>query len=86
MFVGKARSFPYSVSFERDLTLVGSGLASKHLVRLEKLARDKHSTLLQFFLNYGRKNFITLGPGGCIIKHNGLEIYRFRSNLMCLQL
>jgi hypothetical protein len=30
---------------------------------LEKLARDKHSGLLQKFVNYGQKSFITLAPG-----------------------
>jgi len=41
---------------------VGSGLTNQHLTRLEKLARGKHSSLLQKFVKYGRKNFITLGP------------------------
>jgi hypothetical protein len=27
------------------------------------LARDKHSSLLQKFINYGQKSFITLAPG-----------------------
>ncbi len=31
--------------------------------RLEKLARDKHSSLLRKFVNYGRKRLITLVPG-----------------------
>jgi hypothetical protein len=30
---------------------------------LEKLAKDKHSSLLRKFVNYGQKGFITLGPG-----------------------
>jgi hypothetical protein len=29
------------------------GLGHKHWTRLEKLARDKHSSLLQKFVNYG---------------------------------
>jgi hypothetical protein len=61
--MGRARS----VSSERDFTQVGSGLANKHLTWLEKLARDKHSSLLQKLVNYDRKSFITLGPG-CILK------------------
>jgi hypothetical protein len=29
---------------------------------LEKLARDKHSILLQKFVNYGRNKFYSTGP------------------------
>jgi hypothetical protein len=29
---------------------------------MERLARDIHSSLLQTFVKYGRKSFITLGP------------------------
>ncbi len=32
-----------------------------HLCRLERLARDKHSSLLKIFVNYGQKSFITSG-------------------------
>jgi hypothetical protein len=31
------------------------------LGRLEELARDKHSSLLQRFVNYGRKKFYKIG-------------------------
>jgi hypothetical protein len=31
--------------------------------RIEKLAWDMPSSLLQMFVNYGQKSFITLGPG-----------------------
>ncbi len=33
------------------------------------LARHKHSSLLQIFVNYSLKSFITLGPGVNAIKH-----------------
>jgi len=46
MSVGKARGLPKSGAPERHLTWVGSGLACKHCTRLEKLARDKHCSLL----------------------------------------
>jgi hypothetical protein len=36
---------------------VGSRLTHKHRTRLERLARDKHSSLLQTFLDYDRKKF-----------------------------
>ncbi len=63
IFVGKARSLPKSVSSEKDFTWVGSGLSNKHLTRLEKLARSKHSSLVRKFITYGRKKFTTLAPG-----------------------
>ncbi len=40
---------------------VGSGLAHKYLTRLEKLTRGKHFSLLQKFVNYGRKKFYYIG-------------------------
>ncbi len=41
MFIGKARNLPYSRARKR----------------LERLARDKHFSLLRAFSNYGRKKF-----------------------------
>jgi hypothetical protein len=41
---------------------VGPGLARKHWTRLEKLARDKHSSLLRKSVNYGRNKFYSTGP------------------------
>jgi hypothetical protein len=32
--------------------------------RLEKLARDKHSSLVQKFVNYEQKKFYDIGPWG----------------------
>ncbi len=37
------------------------GLTHKHLTRLERLARDKPSSLLRIFINYGRKKFYKIG-------------------------
>ncbi len=39
------------------------GLTHEHKTRLERLVRHKHSTLLRSFVNYGRKSFVTMGPG-----------------------
>jgi hypothetical protein len=47
---------------ERCFTRVGSGLTCKHYTRLERLARDKHSSLLQKFVTYGRKKFYNIVP------------------------
>ncbi len=61
MFVGKARSLHLSGASERCFFHLGSNLTSKQ-TRLERLARDKHSSLLQKSINYRQKGFITLGP------------------------
>jgi hypothetical protein len=37
-------------------------LTHKHCTRVKRLAMDKHSNLIQTFVNYGRKK-LTLGPG-----------------------
>ncbi len=47
-------------SAETRVTLVGFGLKYIDYTQLERLARDKHSSLLQKFVNYYRKSFITL--------------------------
>ncbi len=39
---------------------VGSCLNHKHQTRLERLARDKHSSLLGSFVNYGRKKLYNI--------------------------
>jgi hypothetical protein len=40
--------------------------------RLEKLVREKHSSLSRKFLNFGKKRFVTLGPGLMfVIEHYG---------------
>ncbi len=62
MFLGKARSLPYSGVFERGFICLGSNLISSHYSRLERLARDKHSSLLRKSLNYGQKKVYNIGP------------------------
>jgi hypothetical protein len=47
---------------ERFFTRAGSGLTRKHETRLERLARDKHLSLLRKSVNYGRKSFIVQAP------------------------
>jgi hypothetical protein len=39
-----------------------------HLTELERLARDKHSNLLNKCLNYGRKKFYKIGPSSRILR------------------
>jgi hypothetical protein len=60
--VGEARSIPYCEAPERCCPWVGSGLTHKHQTRLERLARDNHSKLVQKFVNYGHKKFYRIGP------------------------
>jgi hypothetical protein len=50
------------IIIERCFTRVGSGLTRKHYAKLESVARDKHSSLLQKSVNYGRNKFYHTGP------------------------
>jgi hypothetical protein len=43
--------------------MLSSVLTCKHYARMERLARDKHSSLLRKIINYGRKSFIRLVEG-----------------------
>ncbi len=77
MFVGKARSLPESGVLFGCSTQVGYSLTHKHQSRLERLARDKHSSLLRTFVNYGRKKFYNVDPmGPNVIKLFTVVIYR----------
>ncbi len=40
-----------------------TGLTHQHCTRLERLARDKHSSLSPKFIDYSRKSFIAIPPG-----------------------
>jgi hypothetical protein len=62
LFVGKGRSLPYSGAPERFFNRVGSCFTNRHYTKLERLAMDKHSSLLRTFVNYGRKKFYNIGP------------------------
>ncbi len=55
------------ILFPRDLGIFILSY-SVCLTRLEKLASDKHSSLLQKFVNHDKKSFITLGPVAKVIK------------------
>ncbi len=41
--------------------------------RLEKLAKDKYSSLLRKLAKYGQKSFITLGPGRIRLRYKCLQ-------------
>ncbi len=63
MFAGKAEAYLSEVTLRCSTLGETPGFTHKHQTRLEKLARDKYTTLLQTFINYGQKSFITFGPG-----------------------
>ncbi len=64
MFACKAEAYPSEALFRCSTLGQAPGLTRKHQTRLQKLARDKHSNLLQKSVNYRQKSFITLAPGG----------------------
>ncbi len=57
-------------------TRVGSGPTRKHQARLEKPARDKHSSLLQTFANYRCKKFYNIGSLWHVLQNSLLIPYR----------
>ncbi len=56
-FVGKAGAYPRVEHLKGASLRLAPDLSHKHLTRLEKLARDKHSSLIRKFVNYGWKKF-----------------------------
>jgi hypothetical protein len=50
--VGNVRSLPLSGAPERSFSKVSSGLTHKHYTRLERVAKDKYSSLLGPFVSY----------------------------------
>ncbi len=51
MFTSRVRAYPNEAPF-----------VHKHLTCMERLAKDKHSSLLQTVINYGYKMFYHNGP------------------------
>ncbi len=56
MFAGKARRLSYC-----GAPFVGSCPTRQHYNILETFAKDRHSSLLQNFVTYGRKKFYKIG-------------------------
>jgi hypothetical protein len=56
MFLSKAEPTPLKFLSNAPLKGKPIGLTHKDLTRLERLARDKHCSLLQKFANYGQKS------------------------------
>jgi hypothetical protein len=62
IFAGKAGAYSSEAPFRCSTPGSAPGLTHKYYTRQEKLARDKHSSLLQKSVNYGRKKFYGKGP------------------------
>ncbi len=63
-FVGKAKSLPWSGAPERYFILLSSSFTHKWDTWLKRPVRDKHSSLLQTFVNYGREKFSEIDTWG----------------------
>jgi hypothetical protein len=57
MLVGKARVYLRVEQLKCASLGKAPGLTCKHWTRLDRSAREKHSSLLRKFVNYGRKRF-----------------------------
>jgi hypothetical protein len=64
----KARRSPKRGTPVRSYTLVGSGLIHEYQTRLERLVRDKGSSLLGLFFSDEEKSYVTLRPGVNVVK------------------
>jgi hypothetical protein len=62
IFAGKAESQP--LAFNPVTTLVSTSLAYKYKTGVEVTDSGKHSSLLRYDSNYGRKFFYSKGPWG----------------------
>jgi hypothetical protein len=71
MFLSKARNLPKSVAPERCFTWTGSRLTHKYLTRLERFAKDKHSSLLGTFVNHRCKKFNNIGSRASVPLNEG---------------
>jgi hypothetical protein len=85
MFEGKARNLTKSGAHGRCFTWAGFSLTREHQARLERLAREKRSSLLQKFVKYVFKKFYKIWPGDRTIKHLTLIIYTI-NKLGCFSL
>ncbi len=62
IFVGKVGSQPVQLSSLRGSTLISSNLDCEFYVWVEVTKSSKHSSLLKYGTNYGRKRFYSRGP------------------------
>ncbi len=62
MFASKARAYPSEAPFRSSNLLQAHDLTTDYYTRLERHARDKHSSVLQALKITAVKSFITSGP------------------------
>ncbi len=74
-----ARANPSEAPFRCSTLEQAPGLTREHQTILERLARDKHSSLLRKSLNYGQKSFITSGPVMELNSHFHIKVLFCRS-------
>jgi hypothetical protein len=61
-FAGKAGAYPNEAFFRCSTLGYAPDFTHKYVTRLEKLARDKHSRLLQEFVTYDSKKSYNICP------------------------
>ncbi len=66
---------------EKCFTQVSSGFTHKHYDKLEKLSRDKHTSLLPEFVNNGSKKLCNNGPWS-----KGYKTFYGRNSQICNKL
>ncbi len=81
MFVGKAGAYPIEEPFRFSTLGQAPGFAHKQYTRLERLVGEKHSSLLQKFVSYGRKKFYNTGPRWRRWQRSSFKIRRKHSSL-----
>jgi hypothetical protein len=57
-----AGAYPIEAPFRCSTLGYASGLAHKEQTRLERIAKNKHSSLLQKIITYGCRRFYGIGP------------------------
>jgi hypothetical protein len=62
MFEVKTRSLPKRSTFQFLHSVVSYGLAHEHKTKLERLAKDKHYSLLEKLVNYDHKKLYNIWP------------------------
>jgi hypothetical protein len=66
MFAGKAEAYLSEIPFRCSTQKKEPGLTHKPYTRLERLARDTHSSILPKSVNYGGEKVYTIGPRSAI--------------------
>ncbi len=74
-------AYPRNATPERRFTRVGFSLARKHQTRLERIARNKPSSLLQ--KAHGRKKFYNICPSAKVF---GYKSYKLKLNQTMIQI